>query len=53
MLELEYDAIEAYEASIERLESITHRQKLAEFVNYHRQLAKVEDASRAARHPAA
>jgi bacterioferritin (cytochrome b1) len=37
LLELEYDAIDAYKAAIERLESIAYRDKLRDFLNDHDQ----------------
>jgi Domain of unknown function (DUF2383) len=37
LLELEYDATDAYKAAIERLESVAYRDKLKEFLNDHDQ----------------
>jgi Domain of unknown function (DUF2383) len=37
LLELEYDAIDAYKAAIERMESIAYREKLKEFMRDHDQ----------------
>jgi rubrerythrin len=37
LLELEYDAMDAYQAAIERLESLAYRDKLNEFLNDHEQ----------------
>jgi rubrerythrin len=44
LLELEYDAIEAYEAAIERLETKEYRDKLSEFLSDHKR--HVGDLSR-------
>lgn len=36
LLELEYDAIAAYQAAIERLDTLAYKEKLAEFLSDHR-----------------